>query len=901
MLAAGVPALSLTGEWISRRGRPQPIELAEEEDGANLAAMTSRASSSRPSTANAPYNARVTTVRAARVEQHHANELLEELQTEVLELKDERDSMLRALRQRTEEQKRMERDVRMQKLIFHAKTHEKQMSCDELAHKLVEAKKAVAAYGATASDKHEAFDNFRQRLTQILSLGCSTKWTPTTQISVSEEVHGDPSAGMEERVAFVTLSDPAAHTACPAVAVMSDPDEVNDALLRDNSFEVAEMQEEKTTLQTQASQLSRDHSSTPAAQEPPEDHAAEGDSCQGLITLTNALLSSSAGSSRTQSQAHSQRSEHALCTAVVGPPCVEFDQLSAMEGQDVIDCCSGVPEPGSDHVQETVGQAQLVVLPNGTSTAASAASVGQVDDFSARKAFSAKDPFQHVPETVTTSGSREAPEGEGHGVPETISAEALSMEDRLPAANLEASTKAAPLTECSQAANAPGETSSLMAPSSACLDSSFATAVATLTLSTASTSATPPGQIHSQDLPEKLQAMQTSSQSHRAHGCPEDASALIQPVLAPACGVAVNEKHMLDCTVSNLQADTKCQDSEEDECSSSEEETQSDEDSSSDSDDFGSLAASPEASTIATGREICHSTGSKMPSDLSSKEERPPLSETALWRASVFRKALAPLSSPLADRHSGDPSMSLAAVLAPPFEVASQDGVERTSVVRSEGSQTSCASQSRSVTSLKEFTRTQRQRFLQDESRACFPCDDASSQRTSAPSCSSRNTRGSARSRAVSEVPFMPQQRVRLPADSLRAHAQDIVQSRLRELEEPQPPPPRGPPPTQGERLGRTATPLPPSYAMLGAKLPPPAVVRATPSKAYIGSGKELAGRRTGESRMNSLSGIYGRLGNDPRPMLRVQSLPVLRVASRRSLGPASRPLDGRMCGMAVR
>jgi hypothetical protein len=140
MVAAGVPALSLTGAWVSRPSRPQPIDLAEEEDGANLAAMTSRASS-RPSTANAPHSSLVTMVRAARVEQLHADELLEELQTEVLELKDERDSMLSALRQRTEEHKRMERDVRMQKLIFQAKSQERQMSCDELAHKLVEAKK----------------------------------------------------------------------------------------------------------------------------------------------------------------------------------------------------------------------------------------------------------------------------------------------------------------------------------------------------------------------------------------------------------------------------------------------------------------------------------------------------------------------------------------------------------------------------------------------------------------------------------------------------------------------------------------------------------------------------------------------------------------------------------------
>jgi len=158
-----------------------------------------------------------------------------------------------------------------------------------------------------------------------------------------------------------------------------------------------------------------------------------------------------------------------------------------------------------------------------------------------------------------------------------------------------------------------------------------------------------------------------TGQPHGMHGCADDASAQTENVSAAARCDGVDENFLLARPVSNPQPDTPCEDSEEEECSSSEdEETQSNTDSSSDSDDAGSFLASPEASTIATGREICHSTGSKLPSEVRTKGERP-LSETTLWRASVLRKAMTPHSSPLADSHCGDPSMSLAAVLAPPL------------------------------------------------------------------------------------------------------------------------------------------------------------------------------------------------------------------------------------------
>lgn len=567
-------------------------------------------------------------------------------------------------------------------------------------------------------------------------------------------------------------------------------------------------------------------------------------------------------------------------------PCVEIVQHSAVAAQDTIDCCKGMPELGSDGVPETVSQLGLAVLPNGTSMSVSAAS--RVDDLPASSMTSAEDPSQQVPETLAVLGSREALEGDG--VPETISAEGLSKDEQVPAVDQEASASAAQLTtEYLQAASVSAETSNLMAPPAACLDAACTRATATLTVSTVHTS-TPPGQDHGEDLPEKLQAARSTGQPHGMHGCADDASAQTESVSAAARCDGVDEEFLLARPVSNPQPDTPCEDSEEEECSSSEdEETQSNTDSSSDSDDAGSFLASPEASTIATGREICQ------------KGERP-LSETTLWRASVLKKAMTPHGSPLADSHCGDPSMSLAAVLAPPFEVASQqdchsvgasaygswlrasqDRGVQSSAVRTEGSPSSGGSLAGSVTSPKELPRLHRQRILQDESRARLPCDNASSQRTSAPSCSSRNTRESARSRAVSEVPFRPQHRVKLPADSLRAHARDIVRSRMHELDDSPPPRPLGPPPMQGEKLGRTAVPLPPSYAMYGAKLPPPAVVRATPSKVLaVGSEKGFAGRRCSESRMNSLSGIYGRLGHDHRPMLRVQSLPVLQVASRR-------------------
>jgi len=667
---------------------------------------------------------------------------------------------------------------------------------------------------------------------------------------------------------------------------------------RDN--EDPETQTNEPIPRTQASQPGNDHSSAFAERETPrlndlqEDHVSGGESGQGGIIPINATKGLPSSRSMPQSQAHSRRSEHPLCPATVLAPCMEFAQGSIVAGQDAIGCCKGMPELGSDGVPETVGQVGLVVLPNGTSMSTSAAFSGRVDDLPACRMGFAEDPSQHVPETLAVLGSSKVLEDDG--VPETVSAEALLKDEQVPAANQEASTCAVQFTtEYSQAA----EASNLMAPPLAYLGAACARGTVTLTASTVHTSA-PPGQYHGEDLPKKLQTAQSNSQSYRMHGCPDDDAAQTENVLAVACCDHMDEKHLLDRPVSDPQADTKCQDSEEEECSFSEDEaTQSSKGSSSDSDGAGSFLASPGASTLATGREMCHSTGFKMPSEVTTKGQRPPLSETALWRASVFRKAMGPSSSPLADSHCGDPSMSLTAVLAPPFEVApqqdchsvvnsthgswlssSQNRVERSRAVRTEGSPGSGGSLAGSITSLRELPSLQRQRVLQDESRARFPSDNPSSQRTSAPSCSSRNTRGSARSRAVSEVPFRPQHRVKLPADSLRAHARHIVQSRLQELGEPPPPRPMGPPPMQGER---TAAPLPPSYAMLGAKLPPPAVVRTTPSKAHaVGSGKEFAGRRCSESRMNSLSGIYGRLGHDHRPMLRVQSLPVLQVASRR-------------------
>lgn len=144
--------------------------------------------------------------------------------------------------------------------------------------------------------------------------------------------------------------------------------------------------------------------------------------------------------------------------------------------------------------------------------------------------------------------------------------------------------------------------------------------------------------------------------------------------------------------------------------------------------------------------------------------------------------------------------------------------------------------------------------------------------------------------------------RVRLqapgPQDSLRAHAQEIVKMRLRQLEEQPAPPPPGLHPAQASRGA-----LPPKYSVLSASkgsVAPPGPMgqqrgndaweyEKIPRAADVmraewgnGPGREKEAKRQaplGRAIQVKSGGVYGRLGQE-RTLPRVQSLPAIQMRS---------------------
>jgi len=195
--AAASPAACASA--FQRRFWPEPIDLNGLEDGAGLAALTSsRSSASRPSTANADREQLRGMVREERAQRLHAEQALNELREDLEDIEEEKDMVQRALRERTDQQKKIERDARLQTVIFRHQREKQQAACNELARRLVEAKRevklalppkatqkvdlAASARPATPSCRtappEEALEQLRNRLLQVLSAGGATNWTP---------------------------------------------------------------------------------------------------------------------------------------------------------------------------------------------------------------------------------------------------------------------------------------------------------------------------------------------------------------------------------------------------------------------------------------------------------------------------------------------------------------------------------------------------------------------------------------------------------------------------------------------------------------------------------------------------------------------------------------------------
>lgn len=212
MLHAALPPAATTSAF-QRGSRSEPINLNDIEDGAGLAALTSaRSSSSRPGTADASREQLVGMVRQERAQRLLAEQTATDLREELEEVEEEKDVMHRALRERTDQQKRVERDARLQTVVFRHQREKQQAACSELARRLVEARNevklalpprpqpkapATASRPATptpAAPPAEALEQLRNRLLQILSAGgsASTNWTPRP---VEQSPSRPPSAG----------------------------------------------------------------------------------------------------------------------------------------------------------------------------------------------------------------------------------------------------------------------------------------------------------------------------------------------------------------------------------------------------------------------------------------------------------------------------------------------------------------------------------------------------------------------------------------------------------------------------------------------------------------------------------------------------------------------------------
>jgi len=240
------------------------LEVTEYAGGVTLAAMTARSSSdSRPSTADAPRDELLRRLYRERAERLQAEETSKTLQAAVSkleetvadhaddidDLKEENVTMHRALRERTDAEKKVDRNIRMQTAIFRAQTEQRQQQYNQVVQQhnqvvrqLHEVKRELVSVAppnaqipsiAPANVQVQAdqgieqqdcspkpgFGEFRERLLQLLVGGTSTNWTPRPEAAAPQQLLKSPTHG-----------DPVqAETPQPSVAVATLPQQQGDA------------------------------------------------------------------------------------------------------------------------------------------------------------------------------------------------------------------------------------------------------------------------------------------------------------------------------------------------------------------------------------------------------------------------------------------------------------------------------------------------------------------------------------------------------------------------------------------------------------------------------------------------------------------------------------------------
>mmetsp|Transcript_25239 Transcript_25239/g.71983 ORF Transcript_25239/g.71983 Transcript_25239/m.71983 type:complete len:448 (-) Transcript_25239:89-1432(-) len=199
------PATAGATPRLRRSFRPEPIDLQGIEDGAGLAALTSRPTTGgRPTTADAGRDELLAMLAEERARKAKAEDSVSVLRADLQGVKVEHATIHRALRERTDQTKKVERDVRMQTVVFRQKQEEHNKKNAELKTELVEAKKALAvmtlpprpvakqeivagqAAPTVGQAPKQAVDVLRASLLDLLSTGGATTWTPRpAQIAVA--------------------------------------------------------------------------------------------------------------------------------------------------------------------------------------------------------------------------------------------------------------------------------------------------------------------------------------------------------------------------------------------------------------------------------------------------------------------------------------------------------------------------------------------------------------------------------------------------------------------------------------------------------------------------------------------------------------------------------------------
>jgi hypothetical protein len=135
-------------------------------------------------------------VRRERVERERAEkalaDALEDHAATRKDLEEDNERVQLALRERTNAEKKAERDTRLQGVVLRGRAEQQKLACEELARRVVEARREVESvekqipHTNTNADRKElapseqgALSDFRKRLLGLLTMGGSTNWAPS--------------------------------------------------------------------------------------------------------------------------------------------------------------------------------------------------------------------------------------------------------------------------------------------------------------------------------------------------------------------------------------------------------------------------------------------------------------------------------------------------------------------------------------------------------------------------------------------------------------------------------------------------------------------------------------------------------------------------------------------------